>query len=68
MITSTLDKHSPSQVPDVLCSQCGAHMRLIAIESIVEGEGKFTFKCRCGHEYEMSEWRPVLSRDRSDTW
>jgi hypothetical protein len=43
-------------------------MRLIAIESIVEGEGKFTFKCRCGHEYEMSEWRPVLSRDRSDTW
>jgi hypothetical protein len=68
MITSTSDKHPPSQIPDVICSLCGAHMRLIAIESSVEDEGKFTFQCRCGHEYEMVEWRPALPRDQSDTW
>lgn len=69
MTVSTLDKHSTLRIPKVICPKCGAHMRLLTIESPETGDGRLTFDCRCGHQYQLAETAiNSLARDRSDVW
>jgi len=69
MIASTLSKYSRPRIPKVTCSKCGAHMRLLTVESCETGDGKLTFDCQCGHQYQLTEKAiNSLAHDRSDIW